>query len=171
MQALEFPTLCYLQTPDVTFQEQLKGSIPKQTHSVRTMPHRRSSRKQFEFSSGSYSQTFSISSYSLHQLESNILEEVQKYIDYCQGWRKKQKSIKVEYENQKLPGPEPAVVLQLEVDEDELEDPVEESGELPVEASVEDEEPVEESVEDEDPATDVDGESVEPDVEVMPKMY
>ena len=52
--------------------------------------------------------------------------------------------------------PEPA-----EVDADELKELVEESVELPVE----------ESVEDEDPATDVDGESVEPDVEVMPKMH
>ena len=51
--------------------------------------------------------------------------------------------------------------------------PVEKSveDEAPVELSDEDEEPVEESVEDEDPASEVDGESVEPDVEVMPKMY
>ena len=88
----------------------------------------------------------------------------------------KPKSIKVEYENQKLPGPEPAVVLQLEVDplvEESVELPVEQSveDEAPVDESVEDEQPVEESVEDEDPASDVDGESVEPDVEVMPKMY
>ena len=92
----------------------------------------------------------------------------------------KPKSIKIEYENQKLPGPEPAVVLQLEVDGRQV-DRVEESVELPVEKSVEDEapvelsdedeEPVEESVEDEDPASEVDGESVEPDVEVMPKVY
>ena len=51
--------------------------------------------------------------------------------------------------------------------------PVEKSveDEAPVELSDEDEEPVEESVEDEDPASEVDGESVEPDVEVMPKVY